>query len=116
VTATHPIYRTTATEAGADVNYNCPCGCDAGFAYNRSTADQAPESCCCGRQILVGERAHGRLQTALPDAAQYAFDVQTVAMPWGQSMEVALATPPDAEHGADAEHDHAGHDHDEHAH
>jgi YHS domain-containing protein len=80
--ATHPDYIVTRTEAGADVNYQCPCGCYAGFALDRSVAEQTPESCCCGRTILVGRDATKRLLAFLPDA------------------EVALATPPDATHGA----------------
>ena len=33
------------------------------------------------------------------DPAAYAFDVQTLTMPWGQPLEVALATPLQPEHG-----------------
>ena len=96
-----PEYRVTDTEAGADVNYACPCSCDAGFAFDRAQAEQAPESCCCGRQIVVGADAEARLRSALEDPAAYAFDVQTVTMPWGQPLPVALATPATgAEHGA----------------
>ncbi|MEI6665324.1 MAG: heavy-metal-associated domain-containing protein [Chloroflexota bacterium] len=99
---THPDYRVTRTEVGADVNYACPCSCDAGFALDRSKAEQAPESCCCGRLILVGPEASSKLRAELGDAARYhEVDVQTVTMPWGQPMEVALATPRGgAEHGS----------------
>jgi copper chaperone CopZ len=96
---THPSYRVTRTEAGADLNYECPCGCTAGFAFDRSQAEQAPESCCCGRMMLVGARAAERLRGALDESAHYPVDVQTVTMPWGQPMEAALATPHEAEHG-----------------
>ena len=92
--ATHPDYRVTKTDAGADLNYNCPCSCEAGFAFDRSKADQAPDGCCCGRTMLVGRDAAARLSAALDDAdAFYPLDVQTVTMPWGQPVEVALATP-----------------------
>jgi YHS domain-containing protein len=105
MTATHPEYVITRTDLGADVNYHCPCGCYAGFALDRSLAEQDPESCCCGRTILVGRDAPQRLRAFLPDAENYALDEQTVEMPWGQPFEVALATPPDAEHGAHGEPD-----------
>lgn len=103
MTTTHPTYIVTRTDAGADVNYQCPCGCYAGFAFDRSTTDQAPESCCCGRTILVGNRASERLVAAVPAPETYGVDTQSVTMPWGQPLEVALATPPDAEHGAHAD-------------
>jgi copper chaperone CopZ len=97
--ATRPSYRVSRTEAGADLNYECPCGCTAGFALDRSKADQAPESCCCGRTMLVGGRAAERLKGSIAATAFFPIDVQTVMMPWGQPMEAALATPYDAEHG-----------------
>jgi copper chaperone CopZ len=99
---THPEYRVTRTEAGADINYSCPCGCDAGFALDRSQAEQSPESCCCGRNILAGRDAAARLRATLEDeSAFYPLDVQMVTMPWRQPVEVALATPREgAHHGA----------------
>ncbi|MSP21754.1 MAG: copper chaperone [Dehalococcoidia bacterium] len=98
-----PSYRVTRTEAGADVNYACPCSCDAGFALDRARAAQDPESCCCGRQILVGRDAEDRLRATLESPAGYRFDVQTVEMPWGQPLPVALAVPLEgATHGASA--------------
>lgn len=93
---THPTYRVTRTEAGADVNYDCPCSCTAGFAFDRGSVEQAPESCCCGRQMLVGRDAESRLRAALDDPQAYVIDVQQVAMPWGQPLDVALAVPQDA--------------------
>jgi len=100
-----PLYRVTSTSVGADVNYACPCSCDAGFALDRSKAEQSPEHCCCGRTILVGNDAEERLRSALAEPETYAFDVQTVTMPWGQPVQAALAIPiTGAEHGAHAEH------------
>jgi copper chaperone CopZ len=90
------VYTVTRTDAGADVNYQCPCGCTAGFALDRSRADQDPESCCCGRQLLVGARAGEQLRARLD--ADYAFDVQTLTMPWGQPLEAALAVPAQPSH------------------
>ncbi len=91
-----PAYRVTATEAGADVNYACPCGCDAGFAFDRTQADQHAEGCCCGPQLLVSSSgAEGSLRTGLEGDA-YRIDVQTVTMPWGQPMEAAIAIPAEA--------------------
>ena len=96
-----PLYRVTKTDVGADVNYACPCSCEAGFALDRSKSEQAPESCCCGRQIMVGADAESRLRSALGTPEAYAFDLQTVTMPWGQPLPVALAIPREgAEHGA----------------
>ena len=90
---THPTYRVTPTDAGAEINYNCPCGCSAGFAYNRAVADQEPESCCCGRTMLAGRNAGDRLRARLEGAGAYEIDIQTVTMPWGQPLEAALAVP-----------------------
>lgn len=86
-------YRVEKTDAGANVNYDCYCGCDAGFALDRSQADQATESCCCGNHILVGPGAGERISAKLEEPDTYRIDLQTVTMPWGQPMEVALAIP-----------------------
>lgn len=94
-----PSYRVSATAAGADINYACPCSCDAGFALDRAQAEQPSEHCCCGRTILAGRSAEARLRASLASADAYSFDVQTVTMPWGQPLEVALAIPRDAGHG-----------------
>lgn len=90
---TRPAYRVTPTDAGAEINYDCPCGCTAGFALNRATAAQEPESCCCGRTMLAGRDAESRLRGEIGDVEAFGFDRQTLAMPWGQPVEVALATP-----------------------
>jgi copper chaperone CopZ len=86
-------YRVEKTAVGANVNYDCYCGCDAGFALDRSQADQATESCCCGNHMLVGAGAAERILAKLDDAAQYRVDVQQATMPWGQPVDVALAIP-----------------------
>ncbi|MCC7366337.1 MAG: heavy-metal-associated domain-containing protein [Dehalococcoidia bacterium] len=91
--ATSPVYRVSPTDAGAEINYDCPCGCVAGFAFNRATAIAEPEWCCCGRAMLVGRAAEERLRAALAGAESYWIDVQHVTMPWGQPMEVSLAVP-----------------------
>lgn len=88
-----PEYRVTATEAGADVNYACPCSCEAGFALDRSRAEQDAEGCCCGRQIIVGAGAEARLRSALDGGGAYRIDVQELTMPWGQPLQAALAIP-----------------------
>ncbi len=88
-----PEYRVTRTDAGADVNYDCPCSCDAGFAFDRSQTEQAPESCCCGRRIVVGPDAASQLRSALSEPDTYQFDVQQIAMPWGEPVQAALAIP-----------------------
>jgi copper chaperone CopZ len=88
-----PQFRVTQTDRGADVNYACYCGCEAGFALDRSVADAAPEGCCCGNRILAGREAQNRLRAAIEDASEYELEVETVTMPWGQPIEVALAVP-----------------------
>ncbi len=88
-----PMYRVTPTDAGAEINYDCPCGCVAGFAFNRAIASAEPESCCCGRTMLAGRSAEERLRSGLSQPDAYHLDVQTLTMPWGQPMEVALAIP-----------------------
>lgn len=90
-----PEYRITATEAGADVNYTCPCSCEAGFALDRSRTEQDAEGCCCGRQIIVGAGAEARLRSALDGGTAYRIDVQELTMPWGQPLQAALAIPED---------------------
>ena len=86
-------YRVEKTDVGANVNYDCYCSCDAGFALDRSQADPAPESCCCGNQILVGAGAGARIASKLDTPERYRVDVQQVTMPWGQPLDVALAIP-----------------------
>ncbi len=91
-----PTYTVTATDKGADINYACPCGCTAGFAFDRSVADQHAEGCCCGRQMLVAPTdAEVRLKGGL-NGGDYRFDLQTVEMPWGQPMQAAIAIPAEA--------------------
>ena len=90
----HPAsFRVGETDRGANVNYDCYCGCDAGFALDRSVREQAPESCCCGNLILVGENARERIEGALDDDGAYRLNTQELVMPWGESAEVALAIP-----------------------
>lgn len=89
-------YRVEKTDAGANINYDCYCSCDAGFALDRSKADAAPESCCCGNQILVGAGAGARIASKLDAPERYRIDVQQVTMPWGQPVDVALAIPLEA--------------------
>lgn len=86
-------YRVVETDVGANVNYDCYCGCDAGFALDRSAEDPAPEGCCCGNQILVGEAAGERLGAHLDPRFTYRLDVRSERMPWGENAEVALAVP-----------------------
>ena len=86
-------YQVVETAVGANVNYDCYCGCDAGFALDRSSEDLAPEKCCCGNQILVGNEAAQRLRTNLDQRFSYRIDVRSEPMPWGINVEVALAVP-----------------------
>jgi copper chaperone CopZ len=88
-----PAYRVSRTDKGADVNYACYCGCEAGFALDRSQPEQAPEGCCCGNRILVGRDSSTRLQPALESGSNYRVELAQLTMPWGQPVEVALAVP-----------------------
>jgi hypothetical protein len=88
-------YRVFETEVGANVNYDCYCGCDAGFALDRSAQDPGPEGCCCGNQILVGSAAGERIRAHLDSRFSYRLDVRSELMPWGDAAEVALAVPED---------------------
>ncbi len=91
-----PEYRMSSTDKGADINYACPCGCDAGFALDRSNATQHAEGCCCGRQLLVAASdAEARLRADV-EGEGYRVDVQDVTMPWGQPMQAAIAIPVEA--------------------
>jgi len=88
-----PEYRVTATDKGADINYACYCGCEAGFAFDRSQAEQEAEGCCCGNRIMVAPAdAESRMQSGLEDR-EYRIDVQQVTAPWGQPLQTALAIP-----------------------
>jgi hypothetical protein len=86
-------YRVVETDVGANVNYNCYCGCDAGFALDRSAENPEPESCCCGNRMLVGDGAAARLRACLDPRFTYRVDVQAERMPWGDDAEVAWAVP-----------------------
>lgn len=88
-----PEYTVTKSDAGADLNYACPCSCDAGFALDRSQSEQSSESCCCGRHTLAGPNAEQRLRASLDGEGTYRIDVQQVTMPWGQPIETAMAIP-----------------------
>ncbi len=78
---------------GADVNYACYCGCEAGFALDRSIREAEPARCCCGNAMLVGEDAGQRLLASLDDESEYRLDLRLVDLPWGDQPEVALAIP-----------------------
>ena len=86
-------FRLVETDLGANVNYDCYCGCDAGFALDCSVPRQAAESCCCGNLTLVGENARERLHRTLDGAGAYRQSAQELVMAWGESAEVALAIP-----------------------
>ena len=83
-----PTYSPQASAAGADVVYSCPCGSTTEvFHYHRSRSEQTPHA-CCNHQVLVAPDAGARLRAL--DGYEV-IDVQTVAMPWGQPMEAAMA-------------------------
>lgn len=88
-----PEYTVTATDKGADVNYTCYCGCDAGFAFDRSQAEQSAEGCCCGNRIMVAPAdVEAHMKSGLEER-EYRIDVQEVTAPWGQPLQTALAVP-----------------------
>jgi copper chaperone CopZ len=84
-----PRLRVEKTAAGADVHYNCNCGSeDEVFHFDRSKPEQTPHS-CCNHHMLVEPNAGERLRTRMGEG--YTIDVQSIDMPWGQSMEAAFA-------------------------
>ncbi|MDA0814995.1 MAG: hypothetical protein O2924_00290 [Chloroflexi bacterium] len=76
-------YRIEKTDVGANVNYDCYCGCDTGFALDRR------------RRISPSGHAAAamRCSWAWTPVSGYRVDIQQVTMPWGQPMGVVLVIP-----------------------
>jgi len=80
-----------ATEA--HVNYQCPCGCTAGLIYDREVGSTELGQCCCGRLLWVGARADDVISFFYEDGIEYNLDMGSVTLPWGESVQTALAVP-----------------------
>ncbi|MPZ48234.1 MAG: YHS domain-containing protein [Dehalococcoidia bacterium] len=94
--------------AEAHVNYKCPCGCDAGLIYDRVSGSRELGQCCCGRLLWAGDKADEVISFFYEDGIDYALDVGSVTLPWGDSVMTALAVPPsalEAEGGEQTEHE-----------
>lgn len=78
-----------STEDGAEVSYTCPCGSSSETVeFNRSLKRQAIHS-CCDHHALVEVTAAWRLLDEM--GSSYQIESTEVEMPWGQSMEFAIA-------------------------
>jgi hypothetical protein len=102
----------------AHVNYACPCGCTAGLMYSREAGSLHVGECCCGRLLWLGAGAETAIATHYKPLTAYDLDIDTVTLPWGESVQAALAVPTKstAESPATEEHGHPeGHGH-EHPH
>ena len=80
-------------ETLAHVNYQCPCGCEAGLTYDRESGAEHLGRCCCGRLLWVGDDAEARVRAAHEPATAYEMDVGEVTLPWGEQVKAALAVP-----------------------
>ena len=77
----------------AHVNYQCPCSCVGGVIYSADKPLAKPGRCCCGRMLMVGANASERLKALLPPDTSFELDLGSVALPWGEVAETALAVP-----------------------
>ena len=77
----------------AHVNYDCPCGCKAGLIYDRESGSTELGQCCCGRLLWLGDKADCVIEFFYEDGVEYRLDLTSVTLPWGDSVEAALAVP-----------------------
>ena len=78
-----------STERGAEISYTCPCGSSTETVdFDRSLKRQAVHSCCDHHALAEGTAAW-RLLDEL--GSSYQIESAEVEMPWGQSMEFAIA-------------------------
>ena len=78
----------------AHVNYQCPCGCIGGVIYSADKPLSKAGACCCGRKLWVGADAETMLRPYLDEGVDYVWDLGTVALPWGEVAQTAMAWPP----------------------
>ena len=86
--------RLGSSERRAHVNYQCPCGCVGGVIYSAGQPLSKAGACCCGRKLWVGSEAEAMVRPYLEPDIEYEWDLRTVALPWGEIAEAAMAWPP----------------------
>src|SRR5712691_4921559 len=77
----------------AHINYQCPCGCTAGVLFDREEGPAELGECCCGRLLSAGISAESRVRAGLEAGVEYVWDMGRVTLPWGETIETALAVP-----------------------
>ncbi len=78
-----------STDHGAKISYTCPCGSSTETVdFDRSLKRQAVHS-CCDHHALAEVTAAWRLLDEL--GSSYQIESVEVEMPWGQSIEFAIA-------------------------
>jgi hypothetical protein len=78
-----------ATDYGAEISYTCPCGSSTETVeFHRALKRQTIQS-CCDHHAIAEVTAAWRLLDEL--GSNYQIESTQVEMPWGQSMEFAIA-------------------------
>ena len=77
----------------AHVNYQCPCGCEAGLTYDRDSGAEHLGACCCGRLLWVGAGAEDQVRANFEPGCEYVIDLSEATLPWGERVTAALAVP-----------------------
>ena len=80
----------------ASIKYNCNCGCDISFQFNRQAPQFEPSICCCGDIALLDVKNSNQALTKLiqeeNDINKYYFiNVSNLLLPWGQPIELSIA-------------------------
>ena len=75
------------------INYQCPCGCNAGLIYDGDSKATELGQCCCGRLLWAGDAADQMIGVFYEEGVEYKLDVGSVTLPWGDKVTVALAAP-----------------------
>jgi YHS domain-containing protein len=77
----------------AHINYQCPCGCEAGLTYDRESGSEHVGACCCGRLLWVGTDAEAKVRANFEPGGKYVIDLSEATLPWGERVTAALAVP-----------------------
>jgi len=78
-----------STDYGAEILYTCPCGSSSeSVEFHRALKQQTIQS-CCDHHAIAEVTAAWRLLDEL--GSSYQIESTEVEMPWGQSMEFAIA-------------------------
>src|SRR5262245_39918059 len=85
--------RLDADPGRAHINYECPCGCTAGILDDRQLGPPGLGGRGSGRGLSAGSGAEGRVRAGLEARSNYGMELGSVALPWGEVVETALAVP-----------------------